>query len=156
MLCDWLVVNQVLPVNPAAAGRGPKHIVTQGSTRRSSRPRKRGSGTRALLSVMLYSFARVSAVLGMRRPDYEPWGGCGSTRRGGRRHDAPAHHPSGPKVLDAYLGRGRGADGGAFFQSVDRAGKSLTGRATTGQAARGHRRRIERIVTQHRGNLSAK
>ena len=32
MLCDWLVVSQVLPVNPAAAVRGPKHVVTKGST----------------------------------------------------------------------------------------------------------------------------
>ena len=32
MLCDWLVVNQVLPVNPAAAVRGPKHVVTKGAT----------------------------------------------------------------------------------------------------------------------------
>ena len=30
MLGDWLVVNQVLPVNPAAAVRGPKHVVHQG------------------------------------------------------------------------------------------------------------------------------
>ena len=32
MLCDWLVVSQVLPVNPAAAVRGPKHVVTKGAT----------------------------------------------------------------------------------------------------------------------------
>ena len=32
MLCDWLVVSEVLPVNPAAAVRGPKHVVTKGST----------------------------------------------------------------------------------------------------------------------------
>ena len=32
MLGDWLVVNQVLRVNPAAAVRGPKHVVTKGST----------------------------------------------------------------------------------------------------------------------------
>ena len=50
MLGDWLVVSQVLPVNPAAA----KHVVTKGAT--------------PVLS--LYSFARVSAVLGMRRQDY--------------------------------------------------------------------------------------
>ena len=31
-LCDWLVVHQVLPVNPAAAVRGPKHVVTKGAT----------------------------------------------------------------------------------------------------------------------------
>ena len=32
VLCDWLVVHQVLRVNPAAAVRGPKHVVTQGAT----------------------------------------------------------------------------------------------------------------------------
>ena len=32
VLCDWLVVHQVLPVNPAAAVRGPKHVVTKGAT----------------------------------------------------------------------------------------------------------------------------
>ena len=31
MFCDWLVVSQVLPVNPASAVRGPKHVVTKGS-----------------------------------------------------------------------------------------------------------------------------
>ena len=31
-LCDWLVVHQVLPANPAAAVRGPKHVVTKGAT----------------------------------------------------------------------------------------------------------------------------
>ncbi|MCY4508610.1 MAG: hypothetical protein OXG35_16885, partial [Acidobacteria bacterium] len=31
MLGDWLVVNQVLPGNPAAAVRGPKHVVTKGA-----------------------------------------------------------------------------------------------------------------------------
>ena len=32
VLCDWLVVSQVLPTNPAAAVRGPKHVVTKGAT----------------------------------------------------------------------------------------------------------------------------
>ena len=32
VLCDWLVVSQVHPVNPAAAVRGPKHVVTKGAT----------------------------------------------------------------------------------------------------------------------------
>ena len=31
-LCDWLVVHQVLPANPTAAVRGPKHVVTKGAT----------------------------------------------------------------------------------------------------------------------------
>ena len=78
MLGDWLVVNQVLPVNPAAAVRGPKHVVTTGATPVLSPAEARklletidtsapaGLRDRALLSVMLYSFARVTAVLGMR------------------------------------------------------------------------------------------
>ena len=32
MLGDWLVVSQVFMVNPAAAVRGPKHVVTKGAT----------------------------------------------------------------------------------------------------------------------------
>ena len=44
---------------------------------------------------MLYSFARVSAVLGMRRQDYFRQGSRAWLRlheKGGRRHDVPAHH----------------------------------------------------------------
>ena len=92
MLGDWLVVNQVLPVNPAAAVRGPKHVVTKGSTPVLSPSEARkllesidtgalaGIRDRALLSVMLYSFARVSAVLGMRRQDYFGQGSRGWLR----------------------------------------------------------------------------
>src|SRR3954464_12391897 len=32
MLFDWLVVGQVVPVNPAASVRGPKHVVKSGKT----------------------------------------------------------------------------------------------------------------------------
>ena len=82
MLGNWLVVSQVLPVNPAAAVRGPKHVVTTGATPVLSPAEARrllaaidtgtlaGLRDRALVSVMLYSFARVSAVIGMRRQDY--------------------------------------------------------------------------------------
>ena len=79
MLCDWLVVSQVLPVNPVGAVRGPKHVVTKGSAPVLSPAEAKkllehietgtlaGLRDRALVSVMLYSFARVSAVLGMVR-----------------------------------------------------------------------------------------
>ena len=33
MLFDWLVVGQVLAVNPAHAVRGPKHVVRRGKSR---------------------------------------------------------------------------------------------------------------------------
>ena len=43
-LCEWLVVHEVLPANPAAAVRGPKHVVTKGAT-----PVLSPAETRALL-----------------------------------------------------------------------------------------------------------
>ena len=147
VLCDWLVVSQVLPVNPAAAVRGPKHVVTKGATPVLTPAEARkllehidtgtlaGLRDRALFSVMLYSFARVSAVLGMRRQDYFQQGSWGWLRlheKGGKRHDVPAHHRA-AEALDAYLeagGLGQGV-GETLFQSVDRAGERLTGRALT-------------------------
>ena len=143
MLCDWLVVSQVLPANPAAAVRGPKHVVTKGSTPVLIPAEARklfeaidtgtlaGLRDRALFLVMLYSFARVSAVLGMRRQDYFEQGSREWLRlheKGGKRHDVPAHHRAG-EALDAYLEASGLEDGrAALFQSVDRAGDRLTGR----------------------------
>ena len=144
MLGDWLVVSQVLPVNPAAAVRGPKHVVTKGATPVLSPAEARklletidtgalaGLRDRALLSVMLYSFARVSAVLGMRRQDYFGQGSRGWLRlheKGGKRHDVPAHHRA-AAALDAYVEAGRLEEPKmALFQSVNPAGRRLTGRA---------------------------
>ena len=143
VLCDWLVVSQVLPVNPAAAVRGPTHVVTTGATPVLSPAEARrllaaidpgtlaGRRDRALVSVMLYSFARVSAVIGMRRQDYfrqERQGWLRLHEKGGTRHDVPAHHRA-AAALDAYLARaGLDAATAALFQSVDRAGRRLTGR----------------------------
>ena len=144
MLCDWLVVSQVLPVNPAAAVRGPKHVVTRGATPVLSPAEARkllesidtgalaGLRDRALLSVMLYSFARVSAVLGMRRQDYFGQGARGWLRlheKGGKRHDVPAHHRA-ASALDAYLEAvGLEEPKMPLFQTMDPAGRRLTGRA---------------------------
>ena len=144
MLCDWLVVSQVLPVNPAAAVRGPKHVVTKGSTPVLTPAEARqlldwidpdtlaGLRDRALFSVMLYSFARVSAVLGMRRGDYFQQGSRGWLRlheKGGKRHDVPAHHRA-AEALDKYVEAAELEEPKAtLFQSVEPAGRRLTGRA---------------------------
>ena len=119
MLGDWLVVSQVIPVNPAAAVRGPTHVVTTGATPVLSPAEARrlleaidtgtlaGLRDRALVSVMLYSFARVSAVIGMRRQDYfrqERQGWLRLHEKGGTRHDVPAHHRA-AEALDDYLAR---------------------------------------------------
>ena len=144
MLGDWLVVSQVLPVNPAAAVRGPKHVVTKGATPVLSPAEARrlldaidtgtlaGLRDRALVSVMLYCFARVSAVIGMRRHDYfrqESRGWLRLHEKGGKRHDVPAHHRA-AEALDDYLeAAGLAEPKAPLFQSVDPAGRRLTGRA---------------------------
>ena len=141
-LCDWLVVHQVLPANPAAAVRGPKHVVTKGATPvltpaearslldRIDAATAAGLRDRALLSVMVYSFARVSAAVSMRRQDYFRQGPRGWLRlheKGGKRHDVPAHHRA-EEALEAYLGAvGLDDPKAPLFQSVDRAGR-LSGR----------------------------
>ena len=144
MLGDWLVVSQVLPVNPEAAVRGPKHVVTTGATPVLAPAEARrllaaidtgtlaGRRDRALVSVMLYSVARVSAVIGMRRHDYfrqERQGWLRLHEKGGTRHDVPAHHRA-AEALDDYLeAAGLDEPTAALFQSVDPAGRRLTGRA---------------------------
>ena len=158
VLGDWLVVSQVLPVNPAAAVRGPKYVVTKGATPVLSPAEARkllesidtgalaGLRDRALLSVMLYSFARVSAVLGMRRQDYFGQGSRGWLRlheKGGKRHDVPTHHRA-AAALDRLRrgGRARGAEGGALpdrrpcWAPADGPGARSAARAGDDQAAR--------------------
>ena len=81
-LFDWLVTGQVISTNPATSVRGPTHVVRTGKTPvlQPAEARQlldtidtatlRGLRDRALLGVMVYSFARVSAVVGMRVEDY--------------------------------------------------------------------------------------
>ena len=135
MLGDWLVVSQVLPVNTTAAVRGPKHVITKGATPVLSPAEARKlleTIDTGALSVMLYSFARVSAVLGMRRQDYFGQGSRGWLRlheKGGKRHDVPAHHRA-AAALDAYVEVGGiEAPKAALFPTVDPSGRRLTGRA---------------------------
>jgi site-specific recombinase XerD len=82
MLFDWLVIGHVLDVNPAHAVRGPKHVVKMGQTPVLDREEARalldtidissltGLRDRALIGVMIYTFARVGAVLQMNVGDY--------------------------------------------------------------------------------------
>jgi len=117
MLFDWLVVGQVVPHNPAAAVRGPKHVVTRGRTLMPSREEAKAliaaipTGTvvglrdRALVGVLLYAFARVGAATAMRVGDYYPVGKRWWIRlheKGGRRHEMPCHHTL-QDWLDEYV-----------------------------------------------------
>ncbi|MCY4027609.1 MAG: tyrosine-type recombinase/integrase, partial [Acidobacteria bacterium] len=81
-------------------------------------------------SVMVFSFARVSAAVGMRRQGYFRQGVRGWLRlheKGGKRHDVPAHHRA-EEAMEAYVAAAGLEDAGApLFQSVDRTGR-LSGR----------------------------
>ena len=113
----YLVVGQVLPVNPAASVRGPKHVVKKGKTPVLTASEARalldsidigmcsGVRDRALLGTMVYSFARVGAVVGMNVEDYYRQGKRWWLRlheKGGKFHEVPAHHIT-EEYLDAYL-----------------------------------------------------
>ena len=80
-LFDWLVVGQVVPLNPAASVRGPAHSVRNGKTPVLDPAEARalldsidvstpiGLRDRALIALMVFSFARVGAALAMRVED---------------------------------------------------------------------------------------
>jgi integrase/recombinase XerD len=117
MLFDWLVVSQVIPMNPAAAVRGPKYVVKRGKTPVLSPEQAQklldsiktdtvvGLRDRAIIGVMVYSFARVGAVVRMRIRDYYDDGRRSWFRfheKGGKRHEVPAHHNA-QEYVDAYI-----------------------------------------------------
>src|SRR3954447_6622843 len=81
-----------------------------------------GLRDRALIGAMVFSFARISAVLGMKLEDYYPNGKRWWLRlheKGGKFHEVPAHHNA-EAYLDAYLeAAGLAADRkGPLFRSV--------------------------------------
>jgi site-specific recombinase XerC len=117
MLFDYLVVGQILAINPAHAVRGPKHSVKRGKTPVLSAAQARqlldsidvstivGLRDRALIALMTFSFARVSAAVGMRVEDYFADGKRWRLRlneKGGKVHEMPAHHNL-EAYLDAYM-----------------------------------------------------
>ena len=157
MLFDWLVVGHVLDVNPAHAVRGPKYRVKKGKTPFLTRDEARtlldsiavtkkvtdedgkekkiplltGLRDRALIGTMIYTFARIGAVLQMNVGDYFTQGRRAWMRlheKGGKELDAPCHHK-----LEAYLDEYIAAAGiandkdGALFRTTGR----LTGTART-------------------------
>jgi integrase/recombinase XerD len=117
MLFDWLVIGQIVPMNPASSVRGPKHVVKVGKTPVLTAEQARqlldsidtativGLRDRAILGVMCYTFARVSATVNMKVEDYYQTGKRWWFRlheKGGKRHEVPAHHNA-DAYIDAYL-----------------------------------------------------
>ena len=104
---DWLVTGGILPANPASSVRGPRHSQVKGKTpvlladdareliRSIDVSGLPGLRDRAIIGVMVYSFARVSAALAMDRGDVFPmhhrlW--LRLTEKGGKHHEMPCHH----------------------------------------------------------------
>ena len=140
MLFDWLVTGQIMPSNPAHAVRGPRHSVAKGSTAVISSAEARelldsmdastvvGLRDRALVAVMAFTFARVSAVVNLKVEDYYPqkkrwW--LRLREKNGKINEMPCHHKL-ERYLDAYIeaaGIGGDRKGALFRAAVGRTGK---------------------------------
>lgn len=137
MLFDHLVTGGLLAVNPALSVHGPRQSTAKGKTPtlsadecgellRSIRTDDlTGLRDRALIGVMTFTFARISAAVGLTMGDVfrqkkRLW--LRLHEKGGKVHDMPCHH-----TLEEYLGEWierAGLDGAAattpLFQSVKR------------------------------------
>ena len=141
-LFDWLVTGQVVPVNPAASVRGPRHVVKSGKTPVLEPEEARallnsidvttpaGLRDRALIGLMVYSFARIGAALGMKVEDVftqkrRLW--VRLREKGGKQHEMPCHHNL-ETYLHAYIdGAGLADDAkGPLFRTIGRGTGKLT------------------------------
>ena len=144
-LFDWLVTGQVVPVYPAASVRGPRHVVRSGKTAVLEPEEARrqldsidattpaGLRDRALISLMVYSFARIGAALGMKVEDVftqnrRLW--VRLHEKGGKDHAMPCHHNL-EQILTAYQdSAGLAADPkGPLFRTIGRGTGELNCRA---------------------------
>jgi site-specific recombinase XerD len=141
-LFDWFVTGQVIPTNPAGSVRGPSHVVKSGKTPVLAPEEARalidrieittpaGLRDRALISLMVFSFARIGAALGMKVEDVftqnrRLW--VRLREKGGRAHAMPCHHNL-ETYLTAYIeGAGLADDPkGALFRTIGRGTGLLT------------------------------
>ncbi len=142
MLFDWLVIGQIVPMNPAHVVRGPKHIVRRGKTSVLSPEEARllldrinittpiGLRDRALIGLMVYSFSRIGAALSMKVEDVfvlrnRLW--VRLHEKGGKRHEMPCHHNL-EDYLRAYIdGMNLRNDPKAYlFRTIGRGSDQLT------------------------------
>ncbi len=141
-LFDWLVMGQVVPLNPAGSVRGPAHSVRKGKTPVLDPAEARalldsidvttpiGLRDRALIALMVFSFGRIGAALAMRVEDVfvqnrRLW--VRLREKGGKRHEMPCHHTL-EEYLHAYLDGAGIADDtkGPLFRTIGRGTQRLT------------------------------
>jgi site-specific recombinase XerD len=163
MLFDWLIVGQIFAgPNPAAAVRGPKHVVKKGKTSVLDGDEAKklidsidvstivGLRDRALIALLVYTFARVSAALHMNVEDYYPQGKRWWVRlheKGGKQHEMPAHHML-ERYLDEYVtAAGIGGDKDSpLFRTLG--GRGRTQLTSSRMARQDARRMIVRRAVQ--------
>jgi len=140
-LFDWLVVGQIIAHNPAASVRGPAHVVRRGRTPvlEASEAKalldsidtatEAGLRDRALIGLMVYSFARIGAALSCRVEDVfvqnrRLW--VRLHEKGGKRHEMPCHHQL-EEYLYAYIdGCALTAPRSPLFRTISRTTKRLS------------------------------
>jgi len=161
-LFDFLVTGQVLSSNPAEPVRSPKLETNGGKTpaltaeetrelldsivaEKQGLPQLRD---RAIIGVMTYTFARVSAVCRLDVGDYFRAGRRWKIRlheKGGQRRTVPVHHKA-QDYLDAYIERAgiREDRDAPLFQSLKgRTGKLTGNRLLADNALQMVKRRAE-------------
>jgi site-specific recombinase XerD len=140
MLFNWLVVGQIVEHNPAAAVRGPRYVVNKGKTSVLLGEEARalldsittdtlvGLRDRALIALLVYTFARVSAAVQMNGEDVYMQGKRLWVRlheKGGKEHTLPCHHEL-EGYLDAYrdaIGMGHEKGTPLFRSAMRRTGR---------------------------------
>jgi integrase/recombinase XerD len=116
-LFDYLTTGGILEHNPASSVRGPKYVVKRGKTPVLSAAEARllldsiesntliGLRDRALIGLMVYSFARVGAAVAMTVGDLfqhrKRWW-LRLHEKGGKRHEVPCH-PQLEEYLKAWI-----------------------------------------------------
>src|SRR5215831_4599195 len=140
MLFDWLVVGQVVPVNPAHSVRGPRHSISKGVTPVLSSEEATallngmnvstvvGLRDRAIIAVMTYTCARVGAAVALDVEDYysqkRRWW-LRLHEKNGKLNEMPCHHKL-ESHLDAYIDAAGIADdrkGPLFCNAILKTGK---------------------------------
>lgn len=136
MLFDFFVTGGILRVNPAASVRGPKYVVVKGKTPVLQPADARhlldsipldaigGLRDRALIALMLYTFARIGAAVAVNVDDVYQNGRRWWVRlheKGGRQHEMPLHHTAEEAIL-AYMDAGNlhGQRNMPLFRTLDR------------------------------------
>jgi len=146
-LFDWLVEGHLLEINPASSVKGPRYSISKGLTPVLDREEARllldsintshvvGLRDRALIGLLTYTFARVSAAVGMAVEDYYCRGKRWRVRlheKNGKIIDAACHHNL-ESYLDEYLQAAGIADDreGPLFRAAKGRTRTLTVHAMT-------------------------